>query len=71
MKVGELYKLCQSLNIDVITLVVYATIETKFQRPKNLPKTPRQKPAKNPTAKNPAKIFYDFLNKKPHKNLKQ
>ena len=42
-----------------------------FDSRKNLPKTPRQKPAKNPTAKNPAKIFYDFLNKKPAKNLKQ
>ena len=35
-------------NIKVETLVVYATIETKFQSDKNLPKTPRQKPAKNP-----------------------
>ena len=35
-------------NIKVKTLVVYATIETKFQYDKNLPKTPRQKPAKNP-----------------------
>ena len=34
--------------INVATLVVYATIETKFQCAKNLPKTPRQKPAKNP-----------------------
>jgi hypothetical protein len=36
--------------------------------PKKPTKTPRQKPAKNPTAKNPAKIFYDYLNKKPAKN---
>ena len=49
-----LYKTYQSLNINVKPLVVYATIETKFQSDKNLPKTPRQKPAKNPTAKNPA-----------------
>ena len=69
MNVAYLYKIYQSLNINVKPLVVYATIETKFQRAKNLPKTPRQKPAKNPTAKNPAKIFYDFLNKKPAKNL--
>jgi hypothetical protein len=27
-----------------------------------------QKSPKNPTAKNPAKIFYDYLNKKPAKN---
>jgi len=39
-----------------------------FDSRKNLPKTPRQKPAKNPTAKNPAKIFYDYLNKKLAKN---
>jgi hypothetical protein len=37
----------QCLNINVITLVVYATIETKFQGAKNLPKTPRQKLPKN------------------------
>lgn len=43
-----IYKIYQCSNINVTTLVVYATIETKFQRPKNLPKTPRQKPAKNP-----------------------
>jgi len=43
-----IYKIYQSLNINVKPLVVYATIETKFQGPKNLPKTPRQKPAKNP-----------------------
>jgi hypothetical protein len=36
---------------------------------KNSPKTP-QKPHKNPAAKNLAKIFYDFLNKKPAKNFK-
>jgi hypothetical protein len=48
MKMAYLFKIYQSLNIDVKTLVVYATIETKFQGPKNLPKTPRQKPAKNP-----------------------
>ena len=71
MKMEYLFKIYQSLNINVKPLVAYATIETKFQSDKNLPKTPRQKPAKNPTAKNPAKIFYDSLNKKPHKNLKQ
>jgi len=43
-----IYKIYQSLNINVKPLVVYATIETKFQCAKNLPKTPRQKPAKNP-----------------------
>jgi hypothetical protein len=32
-------------------------------------KTP-QKPHKNLVRKNPAKIFYDFLNKKPAKNFK-
>jgi hypothetical protein len=32
-------------------------------------KTP-QKTHKNPAAKNLAKIFYDFLNKKPAKNFK-
>jgi hypothetical protein len=32
-------------------------------------KTP-QKPHKNLLRKNPAKIFYDFLNKKPAKNFK-
>jgi len=32
-------------------------------------KTP-QKPHKNLVGKNPAKIFYDFLNKKPAKNFK-
>ena len=42
-------------NIKVETLVVYATIETKLQSDKNLPKTPRQKPAKNPLG---PKIFY-------------
>jgi len=48
MNLAYLYKIYQSLNIEVKPLVVYATIETKFQGPKNLPKTPRQKPAKNP-----------------------
>ncbi len=75
MNLAYLYKIYQSLNINVKPLVVYATIETKFQSDKNLPKTPRQKPAKNPLkiphAKTPqgqAKIFYDYLNKKPAKN---
>lgn len=36
---------------------------------KNSPKNP-QKSHKNPAAKNLAKIFYDFLNKKPAKNFK-
>ena len=35
-----IYKIYQSLNINVKPLVVYATIETKFQSDKNLPKTP-------------------------------
>jgi len=48
MKMEYLFIIYQSLNINVKPLVVYATIETKFQGPKNLPKTPRQKPAKNP-----------------------
>ena len=48
MKMGYLFKIYQSLNINVKPLVVYATIETKFQSDKNLPKPPRQKPAKNP-----------------------
>jgi hypothetical protein len=48
MNLAYLYKIYQSLNINVKPLVVYATIETKFQSDKNLPKTPRQKPAKNP-----------------------
>jgi hypothetical protein len=60
----------QSLNINVTTLVAYATIETKFQIGKNSPKTPCQKPAKNPLKIPQAKIFYDFFNKKPYKNLK-
>ena len=63
------YKIYQSLNINVLPLVVYATIITKFQGPKNLPKTPQQKPAKNPLKIPQPKIFYDFLNKKPAKNL--
>jgi hypothetical protein len=33
-------------------------------------KNPIQKPHKNLVRKNPAKIFYDFLNKKPVKNFK-
>jgi hypothetical protein len=45
--------------INVATLVAYATIETKFQGPKNLPKIPRQKPAKNPLE---PKIFYTGKN---------
>ena len=49
-----LFKIYQSLNINVKPLVAYATIETKFQSDKNLPKTPRQKPAKNPLG---TKIF--------------
>jgi len=49
------YKIYQSLNINVLPLVVYATIITKFQGPKNLPKTPRQKPAKNPTRQKSSK----------------
>jgi hypothetical protein len=54
-------------------LVAYATIYSSKNLPKTLcknsPKTP-QKPHKNPAAKNLAKIFYDFLNKKPAKNFK-
>jgi hypothetical protein len=46
----------QSLNINVITLVCYATIETKFQKGKNSPKTPCQKLAKNPLKIPHAKI---------------
>lgn len=57
MKMEYLFKIYQSLNIKVKPLVVYATIETKLQRAKNLPKTPWQKPAKNPTAKNPALVY--------------
>jgi hypothetical protein len=38
-------------------------------RQKPYAKTP-QKPHKNLVRKNPAKIFYDFLNKKPAKNFK-
>ena len=48
MNKGYLYTIYQRLNINVTTLVAYATIETKFQIGKNSPKTPRQKPAKNP-----------------------
>ena len=48
MKMEYLFEIYQSLNINVKPLVVYATIETKFQIDKNLPKTLRQKPAKNP-----------------------
>lgn len=48
MKMEYLFKIYQSLNIEVKPLVVYATIETKFQSDKNFPKNPRQKPAKNP-----------------------
>jgi hypothetical protein len=33
-------------------------------------KTP-QKPRKNLVRKNPAKIFYDFFNKKPAKNFER
>jgi len=43
-----IYKIYQSLNIEVKPLVVYATIETKFQTAKKPTKNPRQKPAKNP-----------------------
>jgi len=54
-------------------LVAYATIYSSKNLPKTLcknsPKTP-QKTHKNPAAKNLAKIFYDFLNKKPAKNFK-
>ena len=46
----------QCYNINVQTLVVYATIETKFQTGKNLPKTLWQKPAKNPLKIPQAKI---------------
>lgn len=56
----------QCYNINVQTLVVYATIETKFQTGKNLPKTIWQKPAKNPPkihGKNPIKI--------PHAKIQQ
>lgn len=35
-------------NIKVETLVVYATIETKFQSDKNLPKTPSKNSPKTP-----------------------
>jgi len=35
-----IYKIYQSLNINVKPLVVYATIETKFQSDKNLLKIP-------------------------------
>jgi hypothetical protein len=59
-----IYKIYQSLNINVLPLVVYATIETKFQSDKNLPKTPRQKPAKNPL-----KIPQPKIQQKPNKNL--
>ena len=60
----------QCLNINVTTLVAYATIETKFQYGKNSPKTPCQKLAKNPLKIPQAKIFYDFLNKKPLTSFK-
>jgi hypothetical protein len=43
------------------------TVAKTCQKP--YAKTP-QKPHKNPAAKNLAKIFYDFLNKKPAKNFK-
>jgi len=63
----------QSLNINVITLVCYATIETKFQKGKNLPKTPSQKlpknPLKIPQAKIQQKSFMISLTKNPIKIL--
>jgi hypothetical protein len=65
MKMEYLFIIYQSLNIEVKPLVVYATIETKFQSDKNLPKTPRQKPAKNPSAKTCQKP----LGQKSSKNL--
>ena len=48
MNMEYLYKIYQSLNIKVQTLVVYATIETKFQYDKNLPKTLCKKSPKTP-----------------------
>lgn len=63
----------QCLNINVITLVVYATIETKFQSAKNSPKTPWQKLTKNPLKIPQAKIqhksFMISLTKNPLKIL--
>jgi hypothetical protein len=40
MNMEYLYVIYRRYNIEVITLVRYATIETKFQSAKNLPKTP-------------------------------
>jgi hypothetical protein len=49
---------------------VYCSTKNPMQKlPKKPTKNP-QKPHKNPAAKNLAKIFYDFLNKKPAKNFK-
>lgn len=63
----------QSLDINVITFVSYATIETKFQKGKNSPKTPRQKlpknPLKIPQAKTSQKSFMISLTKNPIKIL--
>jgi hypothetical protein len=67
-------------NIDVLTLTLYhcccnivdyATNNQLHPKTCQKPyaKTP-QKPHKNLVRKNPAKIFYDFLNKKPAKNFK-
>lgn len=70
MNMGYLYLIHSCLNINVITLVVYATIETKLQTGKKPTKTPQKLLCQKPS-KNFPKIFYDFLNKKPAKNLKQ
>jgi len=58
-----IYKIYQSLNINVKPLVVYATIETKFQCAKNLPKTCQKPHPKTPQkpAKNPLKICLGFV----------
>lgn len=56
MKYEITYIHYQCYNIEVITLVRYATIETKFQCAKNSPKTPLQKLPKNPLKIPQAKI---------------
>jgi hypothetical protein len=73
MNVEYLYVIYRRYNIEVITLVRYATIETKLQSAKNLPKTPWQKLPKNPLkirqAKTSQKSFMISLTKNPIKIL--
>ena len=68
MNLKYLYFIYQCYNINVYTLVSYATFETKFQTDqkthKNSPKTPCQK-----LSKNSQKSFMISLTKNPIKIL--